>query len=649
MPPRKRLTLYLGCRLRKFRAWIVTGVRGSSAIEHHGSSSSSAVHAPNQAVSTGSAGLRVVKKPLEVALELPTHPAPIHSLPPELLCQIFALAATDDFILWLGASAQHYTFIRATWLVPFMLACRYWYALILNTPLLWSTFVDDESPVPLFPRYAGNSGSAALHFVVTMGVSTTSRSFFLTEDSEYRVRLQALSYVCGYPCRACLAFLSSSFPNLEKCAITFSSECAAAYEDEDANLGLLPQSARLRVLHLALLTRIPANAFPELSELFMDLSPSTGLAALYEPLLAFLSASPRLRKLRLTQLVPPTEGSDEYIRGRRVHLGQLRELALVQGYHLLDWQEQADTCMRAAVFIRHFLSDVSIPSSCALKLGILNPSSWGTLVDVLHPERPPDTLIMDSAEGLLLDDDSPAGLLKRCKVTLSLGSRHTAVDLQVQMFVYLFHLRTPRNAGGTPADSVADGLVQARDRAEATIVGAHGSFCASFRDHGMLSGLQRLRLHQYAGLTLMRPFFILLALPHIRTLMLDDVLSGTDFCGYGPEDIAGALRPNPDRTIACPRLNSLICCDGTGDARAYRKAIEDTLKARAAFGRPISCTLFQWAPTLHPRLPCEGFSRAQFVLASIRLDRYDASGEVDLTVETENEARRIVTDEWERR
>ncbi|OSD05273.1 hypothetical protein PYCCODRAFT_1221641 [Trametes coccinea BRFM310] len=622
MPPLKRLDSYLTCRLRKFQAWIGTvGFRDSSAPERHVSSSSKAIDgAPNQPVSTGSSGL--LQRPLEIVIELPRHPAPIHSLPPELLCRVFALAATDHFILRLGPSAHHYTFIRAAWLVPSMLTCRY-------------------------------CGSAALHFVVTMGVSTILQSFFLTEDPEYRTRLQALSYICGYPCSAqCPAFLSCPFPNLEKCSIMFSTDCAAAHEEQDSDFNLLPQSPRLHILHLALLTRIPANAFPELSELRIDLSPSTGLAALYDPLLAFLSASPRLRKLRLTQLVPPTEGTDNYIRGRRVHLGQLRELALVQIYRVRGWQEQADTFLRAAVFMRHFLSDVSIPSSCALKLGIFNPSSWRTLIDVLHPERPPDTLIIDSAGGLslVLDDDdgcNPSGLLKRCKLTLSL-SQHTAVNIQVEMFVYLFQFRTPRNAGETPADSIADGLIEVRDSVEAEIVGAHGSFYASIRDHGMFSWIQRLRLHQYAGLTLMRPFFILRALPHIRTLMLEDVLSGMDFCRYGLEDIAAALRPNLDGTIACPWLDSLICCDGRGDAQEYRKAIEDTLQTRASFGHPISCTLFQWAPTPRRRLPCEGFSKTQFVLASIRLDKYNASGEVVSTVETENEAWRIVADEWDR-
>ncbi|KAI9062641.1 hypothetical protein FKP32DRAFT_1593302 [Trametes sanguinea] len=112
----------------------------------------------------------------------------------------------------------------------------------------------------------------------------------------------------------------------------------------------------------------------------------------------------------------------------------------------------------------------------------------------------------------------------RCSYTF-FGSIHLTLETPTQPSVIASRLGT----GGRPA----------------YIVAAHGSFHASFRDLAILSGIQKLCIHHYAGLMLSRPFFILLDLPRIRTLMIDDV-----------------TQPGRDHCMSTPRHTDLVRRDG---------------------------------------------------------------------------------------
>lgn len=250
-------------------------------------------------------------------------------------------------------------------LCPLMTVCRRWRDLVLATPLLWSTFISDEShyshPRALYKHYIHRCPRGPL-YVTLREIRKGSEVTNTVEEIRERVRELHVEGPLYYSTDNYAFLTLPLFPNLERCAWS-----NHPMDTRRPNPFQFCDTPRLRTLELVHPPCIPASVSPALTDLSIIGGCPNGD---FGQLLHLLSATPKLRSLTLGYL--PT-GSQTI----RVDLPLLRHLEVRVEDTLEGPYSDYDSLLKpfsdALAFRNTLFSSLTVPLSCSVHFGHMLP------------------------------------------------------------------------------------------------------------------------------------------------------------------------------------------------------------------------------------------------------------------------------------
>ncbi|KAJ6592585.1 hypothetical protein B0H19DRAFT_1088082 [Mycena capillaripes] len=280
--------------------------------------------------------------------------APIFSLPPEVLVQVFSEVSEGQPLTGF--------FVPLTKL---MLVCQHWYDVILSSQALWSNMAGPQISGRTLSARLTRSGSASLKIKIMPFNSPTFAPLILANANRLRyLDLHGtIFHVLDFMHKMC----DFEFPLLQWLILT--PDPTLVQEEASSMNARLPRElleGRMPRLRGLALSRIdaPLRSLPPLLSLSLR-APATLLAL--DELLALLQSSPDLHTLKLDMVVAPGAPA----RPQPVALPHLELL------HLRDLVKQCED----------LLTNIIFPPTTRLKLFPQGVANGATIRDILVPVR----------------------------------------------------------------------------------------------------------------------------------------------------------------------------------------------------------------------------------------------------------------------
>lgn len=280
--------------------------------------------------------------------------APIFSLPPEVLVQVFSEVSEGQPL--------------TGFLVPLtklMLVCQHWYDVIISAQALWSNIAGPQISGRTLSARLTRSGSASLKIKIMPFNSPTFAPLILANANRLRyLDLHGTTFhVLDFMHKMC----DFEFPLLQSLILT--PDPTLVQEEPSSMDARLPRElleGRMPRLRELALSRIdaPLQSLPPLLSLSLR-APATLLAL--DELLALLQSSPDLHTLKLDMVVAPGAPA----RPQPVALPHLELL------HLWDLVKQCED----------LLDNIIFPPTTRLKLFPQGVANGATIRDILVPVR----------------------------------------------------------------------------------------------------------------------------------------------------------------------------------------------------------------------------------------------------------------------